>query len=177
VIDENGRTSIENLYAAGETACSGVHGANRLASNSLLEGIVYADRVYKNSLQLLEQEYSGIDVKPIDNIKSSVSKSAVFVQKKTEEVRRLTWDYLGISRSNERLLKMQKKTNILKVEIEQHFKEMPFTVDGIELRNMVFIAEMIVRSAIQRKESRGLHFNADYPFLLPGAKDTVINIR
>jgi L-aspartate oxidase len=177
VIDENGRTSIENLYAAGETACSGVHGANRLASNSLLEGVVYADRVYKDSLQFLEKEYSEIDVKSIDNAKSSVNKSDVFVQKKEEEVRQLTWDYLGISRSNERLLKMQERTNILKVEIEQYLKEVPFAVDRIELRNMMFVAEMIVRSAIQRKESRGLHFNTDYPFLLPDAKDTVINIR
>jgi L-aspartate oxidase len=181
VIDENGRTSIENLYAAGETACSGVHGANRLASNSLLEGIVYADRVYKDSLQLLEKDYPEIDFRPIDNTKksskSSVNKSSVFVHKKTEEVRRLTWDYLGILRSNETLLKAHKKTDILKVEIEQYFKEVTFTVDGIELRNMMFIAEMIARSAIQRKESRGLHFNMDYPFLLPDVKDTVINIR
>jgi L-aspartate oxidase len=176
-IDENGRTSIKNLYAAGETACSGVHGANRLASNSLLEGVVYADRVYKDSLQFLEKKYSEIDVKSIDNAKSSVNKPAVFVQKKEEEVRQLTWDYLGISRSNERLLKVQKKTDILKVEIEQYFKEVPFTVGGIELRNMMFITEMIVRSAIQRKESRGLHFNTDYPFLLPDVKDTVINIK
>jgi L-aspartate oxidase len=177
MIDENGRTSIENLYAAGETACSGVHGANRLASNSLLEGVVYADRVYKDSLQFLEKEYSEVDAKPIDNTKSPVNKSAAFVRKKEEEVRRLTWDYLGISRSNERLLKAKKKIDILKVEIDQYFKEAPFTVDEIELRNMIFIAEMIVRSAIQRKESRGLHFNTDYPFLLPVAKDTVINIR
>lgn len=176
VIDENGMTSIKNLYVAGESACSGVHGANRLASNSLLEGVVYADRVYKDSLQFLGKEYSKIDVKPIDNIKSLINESAVFAQKK-EEVRRLTWDYLGISRSNERLLKAQEKTDILKVEIEQYFKEMPFTIDGIELRNMMFIAEMIMRSAMQRRESRGLHFNTDYQFLLPDAKDTVINIR
>ncbi|BAG13682.1 L-aspartate oxidase [Candidatus Endomicrobiellum trichonymphae] len=176
VIDENGRSSIKNLYAAGETACSGVHGANRLASNSLLEGVVYADRIYKDSLQFLRKEYSKIDGKPIGNIKSSLNKSAVFVQKK-EEVRRLTWDYLGISRSNEGLLKAQEKIDVLKVEIEQCFKKAPFTIDGIEVRNMMFIAEMIARSAIQRKESRGLHFNTDYLFLLPDVKDTVINIR
>ncbi|MDR3275540.1 MAG: L-aspartate oxidase [Endomicrobium sp.] len=176
-IDENGRTSIKNLYAAGETACSGVHGANRLASNSLLEGIVYAERVYKDSLQFLKEEYSQTStIQSIAQRKSLVDEIYVFVHK-WEEIRRLTWNYLGISRSNEILLKAQKKIGILKKEIECYFNKTPFERDIIELRNIVFIAEMIVHSAINRKESRGLHFNIDYPFMLTDAKDTVININ
>jgi L-aspartate oxidase len=174
-IDENGRTSIKNLYAAGETACSGVHGANRLASNSLLEGIVYAERVYRDSLQFLKKEYSQINVKSLRNNKPLIN-DTVFVPE-WEEIRRLTWNYLGISRSNERLLQAQKRINILKSEIENYFKKSPFSVDRIELRNIAFITEMIVRCAMHRKESRGLHFNTDYPFMLPNAKDTVINMK
>ncbi|MCA6085123.1 L-aspartate oxidase [Candidatus Endomicrobiellum agilis] len=175
-IDENGRTTIKNLYAAGETACSGVHGANRLASNSLLEGIVYAERIYEDSLQFLRKEYSEIDVEPVNNAQSLANEPAVFARKR-EAVRQLAWDYLGISRSDERLLKAQRRIDILKTEIEQYFKNASFSMDGIELRNIAFVAEMIVRSAIQRKESRGLHFNTDYPFMLPDAKNTIINIK
>jgi L-aspartate oxidase len=176
-IDENGRTSIRNLYAIGENACSGVHGANRLASNSLLEGIVYAERVYGDSLQFLGRKYSKVDIKPVKdkNSKSSINEDAVFMQK-WEEIRKLTWNYLGISRSNESILKAQKRIGVLKSEIEQYFLKTPFTVERIELRNIAFISEMIARSAINRKESRGLHFNTDYPFILPDAENTIIAI-
>ncbi|MDR1784456.1 MAG: L-aspartate oxidase [Endomicrobium sp.] len=175
-IDENGRTSIKNLYALGEAACSGVHGANRLASNSMLEGIVYAERVYRDSLQFLGEEYPKINVKSFENVDFViVDESAVFMHK-WEEIRRISWNYLGISRSNEKLLKAKKRISILKDEIEQYFKRVHFSVDWIELRNIVFISEMIMTSAIYRKESRGVHFNTDYPFILSDAKDTIINI-
>jgi L-aspartate oxidase len=171
-IDENGRTSIKNLYAAGETACSGIHGANRLASNSLLEGVVYADRVYKDSLQFLKKKYSKISNKFIRN-SSSKNKSMIFIQK-WKETRRLAWNYLGISRSDSKLLKAHKKMNILKKEIDQYFDSTPITVDTIELRNIACMVELITCSAIQRKESRGLHYNTDYPFMLTNTKDTII---
>jgi len=174
-IDENGRTGIGNLYALGEAACSGVHGANRLASNSMLEGIVYAERVYRDSLQFLGKEYSRFDVKLAGKIVSSIDPPAVFMHR-YEEIRRLTWNYLGISRSNEGLLKAKKRISVLKNEIEQYFGKVRFTVSGIELRNIVSVSEMIVSSAMRRKESRGVHFNTDYPFMLPEAKNTIINI-
>ena len=177
-IDESGRTTIKNLYALGEAACSGVHGANRLASNSMLEGIVYAERVYKDSLQFLEKEYSKINVKSFKNLDFSViDESTDFIMHKWEEIRRISWNFLGISRSNEKLFKAQKRISILKDEIEQYFKRVYFSVDGIELRNIVFISEMIMTSAICRKESRGVHFNIDYPFILSDPKDTIININ
>lgn len=176
LVDEYARTSIENLYAIGETACSGVHGANRLASNSLLEGMVYAHRVYEDSQSLLGKKYSDISSVQLNNKQTSSTESTVFVQD-WEEVRRLTWNYLGISRSDERLAKAEKRIEIIKDEIEDYFWSLPFTVDRIEVRNIADIAEMIVRSAMLRKESRGLHYNTDYPFILPEAKDTVIKIK
>ncbi|GHT64072.1 L-aspartate oxidase [Endomicrobiia bacterium] len=175
-IDENGRTSVKNVYAIGEVSCSGVHGANRLASNSLLEGVVYANRAYKDSLQFLNKEAVPVKIKPIKNTKSLNETSDVFMQK-WQEIRRLAWNSLGISRSNAKLLESKEKISNLKHVIDDSFMNTSFSVDGIELRNIACISEMIVDSAMLRKESRGLHFNADYPFMLPKAKDTVINIR
>jgi L-aspartate oxidase len=176
-IDEHGRTSIENLYAIGETACSGIHGANRLASNSLLEGIVYADRAYKDSLKLLNRQHSGINGREnkINNSKKS-SQQIVFMQE-WEEIRRLALSYLGIYRSNEKLLKAKKRIDILKNEIDKYFADTPVSVDSIELRNIACVVELILRSAMLRKESRGLHFNVDYPFMLSEAYNTILNIN
>ncbi len=175
-IDEYGKTTVKNLYAIGETSCSGVHGANRLASNSLLEGIVYAHRVFEDSVKNLNKKQAEFNVQPLNNSHSLSSESTVFVQD-WEEIRRLCWNYIGISRSDERLSKAEKRINIVKEEVEQYFWSSPFTVDRIEVRNIVSIAEMIVRSSMHRKESRGLHYNTDYPFTLQEAKDTVINIQ
>jgi L-aspartate oxidase len=174
--DANGSTSIKKLYCAGEAACSGVHGANRLASNSLLEGLVYADRVYKDSLKFLKDCFENVEIKPLNNKVESPSSSKVFIQE-WEEIRRLSWNYLGIFRSNERLLKAQKRIELLKNEIEKSFLEEPLTTERIELRNIIFVSEMIAFSATQRKESRGAHFNTDYPFILPNPKYTVIKIN
>ena len=174
-IDEHGRTNIKNLYAIGETACSGVHGANRLASNSLLEGLVYAHRVFEDSRQALGKKFQSYEASDrFKNMHAQHNESTVFVQD-WSEVRRLTWNYLGISRSNERILKAEKRINMLKEEIDQQFLNSPITVDRIEVRNISAVAEMIARSAMLRKESRGSHYNTDYPFTLPEAKDTIIN--
>jgi L-aspartate oxidase len=175
-VDENGKTTVKNLYAIGETSCTGLHGANRLASNSLLEGLVYAHRAYVDSAALLNKKYAEITIKQMRNSQSLPSESTVFIQD-WNEIRRLTWNYLGISRSDERLSKAEKRISILEEEIDQYFWSSPFTVDRMEVRNIAFISEMIVRSARLRKESRGLHFNTDYPFALPEAKDTIINIK
>jgi L-aspartate oxidase len=176
-VDEDGRTSVKNLYALGETACSGVHGANRLASNSLLEGIVYAERIHKNSVQFLKKNYSQFnDIDFVRNgTSSSVNGTVNFVHKKLEEIQKLAWDYVGISRSNEKLLQAQRKIFFLKSKVEDYFKNSHFTANEIELRNIAFVAEMIVRCAVGRKESRGLHFNTDYLFTSFDAKNTIIN--
>ena len=175
-IDEHGRTSIENLYAIGETACSGIHGANRLASNSLLEGIVYADRAYKDSLKLLNREHSKIN-DGANKLNNSKKPSQIVFMQEWEEIRRLAWTYLGIYRSNEKLLKAKKRIDILKNEIDKYFADAPVSVDSIELRNIACVAELILRSAMLRKESRGLHFNVDYPFMLSEAYNTILNIN
>ncbi|MCL2799315.1 MAG: L-aspartate oxidase [Endomicrobia bacterium] len=172
-VDEFGRTTVKNLYAIGETACSGVHGANRLASNSLLEGIVYAHRVFEDSKTLLSGNYPEVSAENFYVNRSLSKDSTVFVQD-WEEIRRLAWNYIGISRSDERLEKAEKRINILKDEIDGHFRNSPLTVDRIEVRNIIAVAEMVARSAMLRKESRGLHYNTDYPFTLPEAKDTII---
>ncbi|MCL1971806.1 MAG: L-aspartate oxidase [Endomicrobia bacterium] len=173
LVDENGKTTIRNLYAIGETSCTGLHGANRLASNSLLEGLVYAHRAYSDSTALISKKYADINPKQIKNSQSASGESTVFVQD-WNEIRRLNWNYLGISRSDERLLKAEKRIDLLEEEIDQYFWSLPFTVDRIEVRNIAFISKMIARSACLRKESRGLHYNIDYPFTLPEAKDTII---
>jgi L-aspartate oxidase len=175
-IDEHGRTSIESLYAIGETACSGIHGANRLASNSLLEGIVYADRAYKDSLKLLNRQHSRINDRE-NKINNCKKPSQIVFMQEWEEIRRLAWSYLGIYRSNEKLLKAKKRIDILKNEIDKYFADVPVSVDSIELRNIACVAELILRSAMLRKESRGLHFNVDYPFMLSEAYNTILNIN
>ncbi|MCA6071069.1 MAG: L-aspartate oxidase [Endomicrobium sp.] len=175
-IDEDGKTGVDNLYAVGETACSGVHGANRLASNSLLEGVVYADRVYKDSLQFLKKDFSKIQGS-FGKCNNFSGKNPSIYMQEWEEIRRITWNYLGITRSDGKLLKAKKRIDILKSEIDQYFNNTPITVDNIELRNIACIADLIVRSAMLRKESRGLHYNTDYPSMSPDAKDTIVNIQ
>ncbi|MDR1417764.1 MAG: L-aspartate oxidase [Endomicrobium sp.] len=174
-IDVNGRTNIKNLYALGETACSGIHGANRLASNSLLEAIVYADRVYKDSLKFLNKKHYDL---PSFSCQYKISKESSFIHmQECEEVRHISWNYLNISRSNENLIKAKKKINTLTNKVNTLFENSPITIENIELRNITCIADLIVNSAIQRKESRGLHYNINYPTMLPVAKDTIINIK
>jgi L-aspartate oxidase len=176
--DEVGRTPVNNLYACGEAACTGMHGANRLASNSLLEGLAFADFAARNSVRIFEQK----NPTPLPDF-PDWSEEGVFDHKEwvvishdREEIQKLMWDYVGIVRSNQRLERAQARLQILLTEIEEFYKKNPVTYDLIELRNMATLADLVVRSALLRKESRGLHFNQDYPkiddqnFL----KDTVI---
>ncbi|MCL2485578.1 MAG: L-aspartate oxidase, partial [Endomicrobia bacterium] len=132
--------------------------------------------VFEDSKVLLDKQYPEFLAKNTYINNSLSNDSNAFVQD-WEEARRLTWNYLGISRSNEMLEKAEKRINILKDEIEEHFKNSNLTVDRIEVRNIIAVAEMIVRCAMLRKESRGLHYNTDYPFMLPEAKDTVITAK
>lgn len=174
-IDTNGKTNIENLYALGETACSGVHGANRLASNSLLEAIVYADRVYKYSLKFLNTKHY---IFSEHSCQYRTSKDHSFQYTSLwNKVRSISWSYLNISRSNKGLIKAKEEISILKNKIDIILQNDTISTENIELKNIVCIADLIVNSAIQRKESRGLHHNVDYPTALHDAKDSLINIK
>jgi L-aspartate oxidase len=163
--DEAGQTSISNLYACGEVACTGVHGANRLASNSLLEGLAFADFAAQDSVRLLEQAKAASLPDFPDWSEEGVfdHKEWVVISHDREEIQKLMWDYVGIVRSDQRLERAQARLQILLAEIEEFYKKNPVTYDLIELRNMGIVADLVVRSALLRKESRGLHFNQDYP--------------
>lgn len=171
--DLEGRTDLANLYAIGETASTGLHGANRMASNSLLECIVFARAAAANISQ------RQLAPKPAaspqwDDSRMSEEDEAVVVSHNWHELRTLMWDYVGIVRSNRRLSSAQERLGLLRKEIESYYSQYRVSSDFIELRNLMQVAELIVRSASLRKESRGLHYNKDYPQKRPGARATVL---
>ncbi len=165
--DLDAKTSVDGLYAIGEVACTGLHGANRLASNSLLEGIVFSKQcVLKVASDLKEQSGARFEPKIIPAWRTGF---ATPIQEKLDiasiwkEIRTLMWNYVGIVRSQRRLFKARKRLEIVRGEVEEYYWEyLPFR-DLIELRNLCLIAELIISSGMMRKESRGLHYNVDYP--------------
>jgi L-aspartate oxidase len=171
----DGETEIEGLLAAGEVAGTGLHGANRLASNSLLEALVVGHRAsqlagrrisdFKSEVLNLPAWQSGNTADPDE---------LVVVTHNWDEIRRLMWDYVGIVRTDKRLLRARARIQNLQREINQFYWDYKVTPDLIELRNLALVAELIVESALLRKESRGLHYTLDYPGLLPAAQDTVL---
>ena len=174
--DLHGRSSLPGLWAIGETACTGLHGANRLASNSLLEGLVFgrraADKLKKQLRQ--EDEWSDPDV-PDWQIGSAVpSHEEVVVAHNWEELRRMMWNYVGIVRSNSRLRRAARRVSLLEEEIREYYWKHLVTRDLLELRNIATVASLIISAATSRHESRGLHANLDYPEARPDfARDTV----
>jgi len=179
LIDTNGRTSVKRLYAVGEVACSGLHGANRLASNSLLEALVFAHRVAQEAKGVVEQEISFPPVSPWDIGHAVDSYEAVMVSHNWDEIRRLMWNYVGIVRSKKRLERAKRRIELLQKEIQEYYWDFIITSDLIELRNIAMVGQLIIDSAIQRKESRGLHYNLDYPSKdeLHWKKDTIIQLK
>jgi L-aspartate oxidase len=165
--DLNGKTDINNLYAIGETACTGLHGANRLASNSLLEALVYADRAARNALAELK-EYRGkasesFDIPEWDETGTTDSDEVSLVSHNWDEIRRFMWDYVGVVRSNKRLERAMRRITNIQEEIRDYYWDFKVTSDLIELRNIATVSELIITCAMRRKESRGLHYTIEYP--------------
>jgi L-aspartate oxidase len=172
VTDLNGRTDVTNLYALGEVSCTGLHGANRLASNSLLECLVFSESVVKDISA--QSPYDIPDLPAWDESRVTNADEEVIISHNWDELRRFMWDYVGIVRTDRRLERAMHRINLLKDEIHDYYANFRVTNDLIELRNLVQTAELIVRCATERKESRGLHFSADYPQMLSEARDSVL---
>jgi len=174
VVDSNGHTDLMNLYAIGETSFTGVHGANRMASNSLLECFVYAKLASEHILGRLGDIPKPDYAKPWDETRVTIPDEAVVISHNWDELRRFMWDYVGIVRTNKRLQRALNRISLLQKEIHEFYSNYRVTNDLIELRNLAVVAERIILSATQRKESRGLHYSLDYPEESTIAKDTIM---
>ncbi|MDH5479379.1 MAG: L-aspartate oxidase [Nitrosomonas sp.] len=170
--DRNGKTDLNNLYAIGETAHTGLHGANRLASNSLLECLVVAQAAAHEIMNLASIPLT--DFPDWDESRVTDADEEIVISHNWDELRRFMWSYVGIVRTTKRLQRAQRRIELLREEINEYYTNFRVTSDLLELRNLVDTADLIVRSAQLRHESRGLHFSKDYPETLPHAKDTVL---
>jgi len=175
MIDLQARTDLSGLYAVGECTFTGLHGANRLASNSLLECLVFAEAAAEDiRAQLVQAPATATDLPLWDESRVSDADELVVVSHNWDELRRFMWDYVGIVRTNKRLERAQHRVKLLREEILEYYSNFRINSDLIELRNLALVAELIIRSAQERHESRGLHYSRDYPQLAPEARDTVL---
>ncbi|CCQ10755.1 L-aspartate oxidase [Pseudoalteromonas luteoviolacea B = ATCC 29581] len=172
--DFSGKTDISNLYAIGEVAYTGLHGANRMASNSLLECIVFAHAAAKDILSKIEQHPEPSGVPAWDESRVTDSDEEIVITHNWHELRLFMWDYVGIVRSTKRLERALRRVELLKQEIHEYYANFRVSNNLLELRNLVQVAELIIRSALERKESRGLHYTLDYPELSDNPMPTIL---
>jgi L-aspartate oxidase len=172
--DLNGKTDLAGLFAIGEVSHTGLHGANRMASNSLLECLVFGKAAGLEVLNIMDTLPRPQVPQKWDESRVKDSDEEVVVSHNWDELRRFMWDYVGIVRTNKRLERAKRRIKMLQGEIHEYYGNFRVTKDLLELRNLVTLAELIVRSAMLRKESRGLHYTTDYPKMLNEAKDTIL---
>ena len=174
MVDQHGRTDLDGLYAIGEVSYTGLHGANRMASNSLLECLVYGWSAAEDILTRLPAIKLPKQLPQWDESRVDDSDERVVIQHNWHELRLFMWDYVGIVRTTKRLERALRRINTLQQEIDEYYANFRISNNLLELRNLVQVAELIVRSAMERKESRGLHYTLDYPDMLPEPKPTIL---
>lgn len=174
VVDEHSQTDIAGLYAIGETSYTGLHGANRMASNSLLECFVYGMSAAEHIENQFNPTHSTLDVPAWDDSQVMNPDEEVVILQNWDELRQTMWNYVGIVRTTKRLERALHRIEMLKKEITEYYHDYHVSKNLIELRNLVLVSEMIVRCAMQRKESRGLHFTLDYPELSSELRKTIL---
>ncbi|MEE4298076.1 MAG: L-aspartate oxidase, partial [Pseudomonadales bacterium] len=174
VTDLDGRTDVPGLYAVGECASTGLHGANRMASNSLLECVVFARAASHDIGRQLEDAAAPPEAPAWDESQVTDSDEDVVISHNWDELRRFMWDYVGIVRTDKRLERAEHRVRMLRREIHEYYSNYKITSDLIELRNLALVADLIIQSARSRRESRGLHYTLDWPETSPAARDTVL---
>ena len=174
VVDMDGKTDAPCLYAAGEVTQSGLHGANRLASNSLLECLVFGERAAKHILGHWSDHHEPPPIRAWDESRVTDSDEEVVIQQCWGEIRRFMWNFVGIVRTTKRLERAKRRIDMLRQEVGDYYRHFRVTPDLIELRNLLEVADLIVRSALNRHESRGLHYTLDYPEMANEAVDTIL---
>ncbi len=172
-VDLNSHTNINNLYAIGEVSSTGLHGANRMASNSLLECVVFAKKASQHILKNFKK--NNYSVEEWDVSKVTETQEGVIIGHNWDEIRRLMWDYVGIVRSNNLLKRAELAMKHINQEVNYFYGKYLISSDLIELRNLALVASLTIKSALKRKESRGLHYSIDYPNLLKTAKPTILD--
>ena len=174
IVDKHGQTDLLNLYTIGETSFTGLHGANRMASNSLLECIVYGTAAAKHIGDRLADIKKPEYQPEWDESRVTDSDEDVIISHNWDELRRFMWDYVGIVRTGKRLERANHRIKLLQKEIAEYYSNYKVGNDLIELRNLSDVAQLIIRSAMARKESRGLHYSLDFPNLKQFARDTIL---
>ncbi len=174
VTDLNGKTDLDNLYAVGEVAYTGLHGANRMASNSLLECLVFAESAAKHIQENNYHNYPHPSIPAWDESKVSNADESIVIHHNWHELRLFMWDYVGIVRTDKRLERALRRIDLLKQEIHEYYANFRVSNNLLELRNLLDVSELIVKSAMARKESRGLHYTLDYPNTLSSSEATIL---